>query len=178
MVELNKKETALQKNQTEAGMKFDSEKPQMDLLFDGMPKALVEVGKVLTFGAKKYAAHNWKNVDGGSTRYKAALIRHMLAHSSGEAKDTDSNLAHLAHVACNALFLLELELMEKNKNAEETFDYQTAGAAVGVSQRVRDEIAANAIRAILEQRVREAQNKVHGPGIVTYLHPRLLTDKE
>ncbi|CBY88562.1 hypothetical protein [Pantoea phage LIMEzero] len=92
------------------GMKFDGDKPRMDLLFDGMPHALEAVGQVLTFGARKYAAHSWQTVEGGEQRYKAALIRHLTAVGKGEALDSESNLHHLAHLACNALFILELEL--------------------------------------------------------------------
>ena len=42
------------------GRKYDGEKPQLYLL---PPKSITEVGKVLTFGAKKYDAHNWRKVD-------------------------------------------------------------------------------------------------------------------
>lgn len=92
------------------GMKFDGAKARMDLLVDGCPNALEAVGKVLTFGAQKYAAHSWQTVEGGEERYKAALIRHLLAVGKGESVDPESGLSHLAHLACNALFILELEL--------------------------------------------------------------------
>lgn len=92
------------------GMKFDGDKARMDLLVDGCPNALEAVGQVLTFGARKYAAHSWQTVDGGEERYKAALIRHLLAVGKGESVDPESGLSHLAHLACNALFILELEL--------------------------------------------------------------------
>lgn len=92
-----------------AGMKFDGEKARMDLLIDGMPKSLVSVAEVLTFGARKYADHNWQFVDNGPSRYKAALLRHLTAHSDGEHYDAESGLPHLAHAACCLLFMLELE---------------------------------------------------------------------
>ena len=91
------------------GLKFDGDKPKLDLLVDGVPPALEEVGKILTFGAQKYAAHSWKTVENNKERYKAALVRHLLAHSKGEVLDPESGLPHLAHLACNALFILELE---------------------------------------------------------------------
>lgn len=37
--------------------KYDSEKPRMDLLD---PTAMQELAMVLTFGAGKYAANNWR----------------------------------------------------------------------------------------------------------------------
>lgn len=94
------------------GMKYDGGKPRMDLLLDGCPNALLQVAEVLTFGAKKYAAHSWHTVSEGKTRYKAALLRHLTAHSLGEVNDPESGLPHLAHAACCSLFILELEQRE------------------------------------------------------------------
>lgn len=92
------------------GMKYDDGKPRMALLFDGCPRALEAVAQVLTFGAQKYAAHSWQTVPEGEERYKSALLRHLTAVGKGEEIDSESNLHHLAHAACNALFILELEL--------------------------------------------------------------------
>lgn len=91
-------------------MKFDQDKPRMDLLLDGCPGALEAVASILTFGAKKYADHSWQGVEGADRRYKAALLRHLTAHAKGEKNDPESGMPHLAHAACNALFILELEL--------------------------------------------------------------------
>lgn len=91
------------------GMKYDGDKPRMDLLLSGCPNALEQVAQILTFGAKKYAAHSWQTVPQGDERYLAALLRHLTAHSKGEANDPESGMSHLAHAACNALFILELE---------------------------------------------------------------------
>lgn len=95
-------------------MKHDQGKPRMDLLIDGCPRALEAVAGILTFGAEKYADHSWQGVERGEERYKAALLRHLTAVSKGEANDSESGMSHLAHAACNALFILELEL---RKNA-------------------------------------------------------------
>lgn len=92
------------------GMKYDGDKPRMDLLIDGMPGALEQVASILTFGAKKYADHSWQAVPNGPARYKAALLRHLTAHAKGELNDPESGMAHLAHAACNALFILQLEM--------------------------------------------------------------------
>src|SRR5690625_5602535 len=66
------------------GLKFDADKPRMELLIQGMPRALEEVGRVLTFGAQKYAAHSWKHVEDNQNRYWAAKGRHELARAKGE----------------------------------------------------------------------------------------------
>lgn len=97
------------------GMKYDDGKPRMDLLLSGCPNALEQVSQILTFGAQKYAAHSWQTVPQGEDRYLAALLRHLTAHSKGEKNDPESGMSHLAHAACNALFILELEA-RKNGN--------------------------------------------------------------
>lgn len=91
------------------GMKYDDGKPRMDLLLSGCPNALEQVAQILTFGAQKYAAHSWQTVPQGEERYLAALLRHLTAHSKGEKNDPESGMSHLAHAACNTLFILELE---------------------------------------------------------------------
>lgn len=91
------------------GMKYDGGKPRMDLLLSGCPNALEQVAQILTFGAQKYAAHSWQTVPQGEERYLAALLRHLTAHSKGGKNDPESGMSHLAHAACNALFILELE---------------------------------------------------------------------
>ena len=87
------------------GVKLDAGKPQMELL---SAIATLEVAKVLTFGAKKYASHNWR----GGIKYSrllGAAARHLFAYIGGESKDPESGLSHLAHAACCLMFLLEFE---------------------------------------------------------------------
>ncbi len=87
-------------------MKHDSDKPRFDL----MPwRGVASVIDVLTFGARKYAPRSWASVPDGYRRYFAALLRHLWARARGEVVDPESGLPHLAHAACNALFLVELD---------------------------------------------------------------------
>ena len=92
------------------GAKNDIGKVRAGLLVKDFPHALTAVARVATFGAQKYAAHSWKTVPGAEERYHDALHRHILAQASGEVNDTESGLPHAAHVAWNALALLELQL--------------------------------------------------------------------
>ena len=96
------------------GIKYDSEKPKMNLL---PPKAIVEISKVLTFGAAKYDAENWRKLDDLQNRYTAGALRHIFAHMDGEQLDPETNLSHLAHAMCCLLFKLEIEL--ENAKIEE-----------------------------------------------------------
>lgn len=88
-----------------SGVKFDAEKPRMDLL-DAY--AVEQLSSVLTFGAQKYAAHNWrKGIAKG--RLIAAALRHLFAYLRGEDRDPESGLSHVAHAMCCCMFLLGLE---------------------------------------------------------------------
>ena len=100
---------------TSEGIKYDSEKPKMNLL---PPKAIVEISKVLTFGAAKYDAENWRKLDDLQNRYTAGALRHIFAHMDGEELDPETNLSHLAHAMCCLLFKLEIELEERLKEEE------------------------------------------------------------
>lgn len=95
-------------------MKYDGGKLRWDLL----PLPLIEkVVEVYTFGAQKYAANTWQNLEDGYNRYKAALLRHLTAHDKGETIDPESNLPHLAHVAWNAIALMHFAL-ERSEDLE------------------------------------------------------------
>lgn len=90
----------------EKGLKFDTGKPRLELL---PPAAIEAVGRVLAFGAKKYAPGNWVHVEDGQNRYLAACLRHVFAYMRGEENDSESGEHHLAHAACCLLFILELK---------------------------------------------------------------------
>jgi hypothetical protein len=88
-------------------LKLDAGKPRMDLV---PPRAMLEVGKVLAFGAQKYSAHGWRQSAAEWGRYLAAIERHRLAFLAGEDLDAETGLPHLAHLICSALFVLEYQL--------------------------------------------------------------------
>lgn len=91
-----------------AGVKYDSGKPKMSLI---PPDALVEVGKVMTFGAEKYDENNWrKGIN--YERLLSAAERHIVKFGSHLWDDVDeeSGVNHLAHAVVNLLMLLQFEL--------------------------------------------------------------------
>lgn len=90
------------------GVKYDQNKPRMDLLDADF---LEDVAKVLTFGAEKYEAHNWRKGISYS-RLIAAAYRHLGAINRGEDIDPESGLPHSAHLGCCVMFLSS---MMKNK---------------------------------------------------------------
>ena len=104
------------------GIKYDSAKPKMNLL---PPKAIVEVAKVLTFGAQKYDAENWRKLDDLQNRYTAGALRHIFAHMDGEKLDPETGLSHMAHALCCLLFKLEIELEDGESKEEELRETDT-----------------------------------------------------
>lgn len=86
------------------GSKFDGGKPRLELLDSG---AIEDLAKVLTFGATKYDAHNWrKGIE--VSRLVGAALRHLFAFLRGEDLDPESGLPHVAHAMCNCMFILAM----------------------------------------------------------------------
>ena len=83
--------------------KNDKGKNRLDLL---PVRPILDVGKVLTFGAQKYGGRNWEKGFAWSRPYAAAL-RHLFAWWGGETYDKETGLNHLAHAMCEIMFLLE-----------------------------------------------------------------------
>lgn len=102
---------------TQAGVKYDNGKPNLSLVFGGFPKALLEVGAIGTFGAKKYSPNGWKTVLDLQERYTSALLRHLFAIFCKEDLDNESGRLHLCHVAWNALALAE-DRLDKLSDAQ------------------------------------------------------------
>lgn len=109
------------------GRKDDSGKLDMTLL-DDMPlavKALVEVMQwaIVDKQPVTYDRGSWQGVH--ADRYRAAILRHnrdsceQALSQNGMAprfqRDHETNLLHLAHIACSAMMALENTLREMAK---------------------------------------------------------------
>lgn len=82
-------------------VKHDAGKPEMSLI----PRESMEgVAAVLSFGKRKYAAHNWRGGFAWSRLLDAAL-RHITSFNNGEDLDPESGLSHIDHAACCLAFL-------------------------------------------------------------------------
>ena len=97
------------------GAKFDAGKVRPSLILNDMPRAILAVAEVGTYGAEKYSEGGWTHVDSGIARYTDAMDRHRLKEGI-ELHDDDSGLLHAAQVAWNALARLELMLREQDSN--------------------------------------------------------------
>jgi hypothetical protein len=105
-----------------AGRKDDSGKLDVTLFFDDLPHAIEAVTEVLQWAVTKkqpvpYERGSWQGVEDFSRRYRGALLRHQLnraktltwGHPPGyEPVDAETDLLELAHIATDAMFLLEM----------------------------------------------------------------------
>lgn len=90
-----------------AGRKYDTGKQRYDLI---PPLAESEMVDVLTFGATKYGAENWRKLDDLKPRYIAAALRHIAAYRKGQTHDEESGKHHLAHALCCLAFITQTDL--------------------------------------------------------------------
>ena len=104
------------------GKKFDQGKPKVGMVLSYFAFALMEVSKVGTYGNQKYGNgyhdYNWDKVENGQERYKDALMRHLLAAFSGEDRDEESGMLHLAHAAWNVLALIVLRFGNESRTSK------------------------------------------------------------
>lgn len=94
------------------GVKHDQGKPPVALL---TREFLEETARVLEFGAAKYGTFNWTKGMKWS-RVFSALMRHAWAWWSGEDKDPETGITHLAHCACCLMFLAHYEKFKKGED--------------------------------------------------------------
>ncbi len=82
--------------------KNDKDKPG----YSNIPRlALLEVAKVMSYGAKEYGKYNYSgSIE--SSRLTDALERHLNKYLLNEDID-ESSYHHVAHIAANALMLLD-----------------------------------------------------------------------
>lgn len=96
----------LAKHELKEGVKHDQNKPRLDLI---PPEAIMALGEVLDYGAKKYGEHNWlKGMSWG--RVFGAALRHLFQFWAGEDRDKESGLCHLHHAFANIAFLITYRL--------------------------------------------------------------------
>jgi len=92
---------------TNQSCKQTTGKPRISLV----PPALIEqVARVREYGTAKYGgdSNSWRSVY--PENYMDAIGRHLCAcmRDGENAIDKESGLPHMAHIACNAGFILEM----------------------------------------------------------------------
>ena len=81
-------------------------KDQKDIQLSQMPyEALQELGRVYSFGARKYDRYNFRRGYAWSLSFDA-LLRHLFAWWGGQDDDTESGLSHMAHACWHTMCLI------------------------------------------------------------------------
>ena len=78
-----------------------------------------ELAKLLTLGAAKYEAENWRKATRSDvSRYRDALERHLIQRDKGEYIDGDTGLPHTVCIAFNAMALHYFDLKFKKDDGD------------------------------------------------------------
>lgn len=87
---------------SDKAIKFDQQKNRLELI----PVSGIEgIGRAMTFGANKYAEHNWAQGFDWS-RLLGSAMRHLMAYTRGEDLDPESGLSHLDHLGACVVMLI------------------------------------------------------------------------
>lgn len=108
------------------GKKSDTGKTPCELL---SPIALSATADVLGFGARKYAAHNWRKGLAWS-RVIGAIFRHLFAFMQGEDLDKETGLPHIDHIAAEVMFIQEF--YRTRKDLDDRHKLETKGDKNGI----------------------------------------------
>jgi hypothetical protein len=76
-------------------------------VFNLPPNALLEIGEVMAFGAKKYGRFNWREKRVSFSVYYDAAMRHLFAIRDGQKLDPERK--HAAHVAACMMIILDAD---------------------------------------------------------------------
>jgi len=96
--------------------KDNKNKPRLSLI----PKsALYALGDAMTYGEKKYDAHNWRKGIPLSYLLDAAL-RHIQQFNDGENYDEESKAHHLGSAMANLAMAIEMHLT--NPDADDRYN--------------------------------------------------------
>ena len=100
-------------------MKYDNGKAPLALI---PVEALEPIAQIFGFGASKYGINNWRQ-DGENTEWSrtySSIQRHLHAFWSGEDKDPESGMPHIAH-AITQLMILMVHIEDGHKHMDDRY---------------------------------------------------------
>jgi hypothetical protein len=100
----------------EQGTRLNKGKLEWSLVDFESLEGMVEV---LMFGKEKYGAFNWQK-GLKTTEICESLMRHLFAYLSGEDKDPETELDHISHIMCNAMFLSYMDSRRRDLDTRNT----------------------------------------------------------
>jgi hypothetical protein len=86
---------------------YGEAKPSLSLL---PGPALIEIAMAMREGRAKYGSMNWREDPVSATTYADAALRHLFQWLDGEDRCSKSGALHLAHLAANAMILIDAAL--------------------------------------------------------------------
>lgn len=95
------------------------------------PAALILEGQVFRSGAEKYGPFNWADAGVVSSIYYDAIMRHLLAWYTGQDKDPESGVSHLAHIRACCGILIDCQMLG---NMHDDRPLETTEAALALRQ--------------------------------------------
>jgi hypothetical protein len=96
------------------------EKGQKDVRLHALPwESIEELGRVYAFGEGKYDDYNFRKGYQWSLSFDA-MVRHLWQFWSGEDRDSESGLHHMAHATWHGLTLLLFSLKGIGKDDRPT----------------------------------------------------------
>lgn len=94
----------------DTAVKFDSGKVDYELI---PAEVLESLADVLTYGANKYSADNWKGLD--ESRIRSSFWRHFQDVRQGKLVDKDSGKRSAALLLANAVFLCYFDIKKASE---------------------------------------------------------------
>ena len=77
--------------------------------FDLLPDVLPDIADVFAFGAGKYAAHGWRQIEDWDLVCFNKIMRHLTTWMFSKEKTDESGKSHLAHAAADLMIMLARE---------------------------------------------------------------------
>jgi len=77
--------------------------------FDLLPNVLPDIADVFAFGAGKYAAHGWRQIEDWDLVCFNKIMRHLTTWMFSKEKTDESGKSHLAHAAADLMIMLARE---------------------------------------------------------------------
>lgn len=74
---------------------------------------MLAVGRVMSVGAAKYGAFNYRETNISASVYQDAMERHMQLWFDGEDDDPETGVSHLASVIASAALLMDAQITGK-----------------------------------------------------------------
>ncbi len=83
---------------------FTTEDGTIKSLVENIPSdVLLQIGDVLSFGAKKYTPTQWRDKPTTPNKRIGSALRHIYSHQAGEELDKESELPHIHHAITQLL---------------------------------------------------------------------------